>query len=132
MRKKDKTYNDIIKQDIIDNLSEENRILNNRITSLENQLETAYGVNGGLLESRKNEEDYQNLVKLNTLLMTIMGLTQNFCNDGSDLGKSIGKAIENFYADTALSLVKKVDFKLRARDNDEEEFDDDEGGEEEF
>lgn len=131
MNKKTNTSNDIIvMQDIIDNLNDKNRVLTERIECLEEQLETAYGVNSELLESRKDDEDYRNLTKLNCLLFTIMGLTQNYCK-GSDLGKSIGKAIENFYCDTALSLVKKVDFKLRGRENDEE-FDDDDDGEEEF
>ena len=130
MKKKTNTSNEIIvMQDIIDNLNDKNRVLTERIECLEEQLETAYGVNSELLESRKDDEDYRNLTKLNCLLFTIMGLTQNFCNDGSDLGKSLGKAIENFYADTALSLVKKVDFRLNGRDNEEEEYDD---GEEEF
>ena len=128
-KKKANTNNDItIMQDIIDNLNDKNRVLTERIECLEEQLETAYGVNSELLESRKNDEDYRNLTKLNCLLFTIMGLTQNYCK-GSDLGKSIGKAIENFYCDTALSLVKKVDFRLNGRDNEEEEYDD---GEEEF
>lgn len=129
MKKKTNTSNDIIvMQDIIDNLNDKNRILTERIECLEEQLETAYGVNSELLESRKDDEDYRNLTKLNCLLFTIMGLTQNYCK-GSDLGKSIGKAIENFYCDTALSLVKKVDFRLNGRDNEDEEYDD---GEEEF
>ena len=129
MKKKTNTSNDIIvMQDIIDNLNDKNRVLTERIECLEEQLETAYGVNSELLESRKDDEDYRNLTKLNCLLFTIMGLTQNYCK-GSDLGKSIGKAIENFYCDTALSLVKKVDFRLNGRDNEEEEYDD---GEEEF
>ena len=129
MKKKTNTSNEIIvMQDIIDNLNDKNRVLTERIECLEEQLETAYGVNSELLESRKDDEDYRNLTKLNCLLFTIMGLTQNYCK-GSDLGKSIGKAIENFYCDTALSLVKKVDFRLNGRDNEEEEYDD---GEEEF
>ena len=122
MKKKTNTSNEIIvMQDIIDNLNDKNRVLTERIECLEEQLETAYGVNSELLESRKDDEDYRNLTKLNCLLFTIMGLTQNYCK-GSDLGKSIGKAIENFYCDTALSLVKKVDFRLNGRDNEEEEF----------
>ena len=130
MKKKTNTSNEIIvMQDIIDNLNDKNRVLTERIECLEEQLETAYGVNSELLESRKDDEDYQNLTKLFAILLIIMGLTQNFCNDGSDLGRSLGKAIENFYADTALSLVKKVDFRLNGRDNEEEEYDD---GEEEF
>lgn len=129
MNEKTNTSNDIIvMQDIIDNLNDKNRVLTERIECLEEQLETAYGVNSELLESRKDDEDYRNLTKLNCLLFTIMGLTQNYCK-GSDLGKSIGKAIENFYCDTALSLVKKVDFRLNGRDNEDEEYDD---GEEEF
>ena len=129
MKKKTNTSNEIIvMQDIIDNLNDKNRVLTERIECLEEQLETAYGVNSELLESRKDDEDYRNLTKLNCLLFTIMGLTQNYCK-GSDLGKSIGKAIENFYCDTALSLVKKVDFRLNGRDNEDEEYDD---GEEEF
>ena len=132
MKKKASNSNDIIvMQDIIDNLNEKNRILNNRIECLEEQLDVAYSVNKGLQDEQKDDEDYQNLTKLNVLLLIIMGLTQTYCK-GSDLGRSVGRAIENFYADTALSLVKKVDFRLRGRDNDEEEFDDDEGGEEEF
>ena len=78
---------------------------------------------------QKDDENYQNLTKLNTLLLVLMGLTQNYCGD-SDLGRSLGKAIENFYADTALSLVKKVDFKFRGKENDDEEYED--NGEEEF
>ena len=131
MKKKENTSNDtIILQDIIDNLNEKNRILTERIECLENQLDVAYGVNAGLQDEQKNDGNYQNLTKLNILLLILMGLTQNYCNDGSDLGKSIGKAIENFYVDTAMSLVKKVDFRLSGRDNDEEENEED--GEEEF
>lgn len=132
MKKKTNTSNEIIvMQDIIDNLNDKNRVLTERIECLEEQLDVAYSVNKGLQDEQKDDEDYQNLTKLNVLLLIIMGLTQNYCK-GSDLGRSVGRAIENFYADTALSLVKKVDFRLRGRDNDEEEFDDDEGGEEEF
>lgn len=133
MKKKTNTSNDIIiMQDIIDNLNEKNRILTERIECLEEQLNVAYSVNAGLQDEQKDDEDYQNLTKLNTLLLVLMGLTQNYCSDGSDLGRSVGKAIENFYADTALSLVKKVDFRLNSRDNDDEECADYEGGEEEF
>lgn len=129
-KKKANTSNDItIMQDIIDNLNEKNRILTERIECLEDQLDVAYGVNAGLQDEQKNDDDYENLIKLNTLLLIIMGLTQNYCK-GSDLGRSVGKAIENFYGDTALSLVKKVDFRLSGRDNDEEENEED--GEEEF
>lgn len=132
MKKKVNTSNDItIMQDIIDNLNEKNRILTERIECLENQLDVAYGVNAGLQDEQKDDDNYENLTKLNTLLLVLMGLTQNYCND-SDLGKSLREAIENFYADTALSLVKKVDFKLRGRDNDDEDCEDDESGEEEF
>lgn len=128
-KKKANTNNDItIMQDIIDNLNEKNRILTEQIECLEDQLDVAYSVNKGLQDEQKDDEDYQNLTKLNVLLLIIMGLTQNYCK-GSDLGKSIGKAIENFYCDTALSLVKKVDFRLNGRDNEEEEYED---GEEEF
>ena len=126
MKKKENTSNDtIILQDIIDNLNEKNRILTDRIECLEEQLEAAYGVNEGLLDEQKNDGNYQNLTKLNILLLILMGLTQNYCNDGSDLGKSIGKAIENFYVDTAMSLVKKVDFRLNGRDYYEEDDGDD-------
>ena len=129
MKKKTNTSNEIIvMQDIIDNLNDKNRVLTERIECLEEQLDVAYSVNKGLQDEQKDDEDYQNLTKLNVLLLIIMGLTQNYCK-GSDLGKSIGKAIENFYCDTALSLVKKVDFRLNGRDNEEEEYDD---GEEEF
>lgn len=131
MKKKASNSNDIIvMQDIIDNLNEKNRILNNRIECLEEQLDVAYGVNAGLQDEQKNDDDYENLIKLNTLLLIIMGLTQNYCK-GSDLGRSVGKAIENFYADAAISLVKTADFKFGGRENDEE-FDDDDDGEEEF
>ena len=130
MKKKSKNSNDItIMQDIIDNLNEKNRILTERIECLENQLDVAYGVNAGLQAEQKDDEDYENLTKLNTLLLVLMGLTQNYCDD-SDLGKSLRKAIENFYGDTALSLVKKVDFRLSGRNNDEEEYEED--GEEVF
>ena len=130
MKKKSKNSNDItIMQDIIDNLNEKNRILTERIECLENQLDVAYGVNAGLQDEQKRDDDYENLTKLNTLLLVLMGLTQNYCDD-SDLGKSLRKAIENFYGDTALSLVKKVDFRLSGRDNDEEEYEED--GEEVF
>lgn len=131
MKKKSKNSNDItIMQDIIDNLNEKNRILTERIECL-NRLDVAYGVNAGLQDEQKRDDDYENLTKLNTLLLIIMGLTQNYCND-SDLGRSVGKAIENFYADAAISLVKTVDFKFGGRDNDDEEYDDEESGEEEF
>ena len=129
-KKKDNTSNEVtILQDIIDNLNEKNRILTERMECLQDQLDAAYGVNEGLLDEQKDDENYQNLTKLNTLLLVLMGLTQNYCGD-SDLGRSLGKAIENFYADTALSLVKKVDFKFRGKENDDEEYED--NGEEEF
>lgn len=129
-KKKDNTSTEVtIMQDIIDNLNEKNRILNNRIECLEEQLDTAYGVNEGLLDEQKDDENYQNLTKLNTLLLVLMGLTQGYCGD-SDLGRSLSKAIENFYVDTAMSLVKNVDFKFRGRETDEEDYED--NGEEEF
>lgn len=129
MKKKTNTSNDIIlMQDIIDNLNEKNKILSERIECLEEQLNVAYGVNAGLQDEQKDDEDYRNLTKLFAILLIIMGLSQNYCND-SDLGKSLRKSIENFYADTALSLVKTVDFRLNGRDNEDEEYDD---GEEEF
>lgn len=122
-KKKANTSNDItIMQDIIDNLNEKNRILTERIECLEDQLDVAYGVNAGLQDEQKNDDGYENLTKLNTLLLIIMGLTQNYCK-GSDLGRSVGKAIENFYADAAISLVKTADFKFGGRDNDEEDGD---------
>ena len=126
MKKKTNTSNDIIvMQDIIDNLNDKNRILNDRIGCLEEQLETAYSAYSELTEKIKNNKDYRTLSKINCLLLVIMGLAQNYCNDGSDLGMSLGKAIENFYADTALSLVKKVDFRLNGRENDEDANDND-------
>lgn len=129
MKKKTNTSNDIIlMQDIIDNLNEKNKILSERIECLEEQLNVAYGVNAGLQDEQKDDEDYRNLTKLFAILLIIMGLSQNYCND-SDLGKNLRKSIENFYADTALSLVKTVDFRLNGRDNEDEEYDD---GEEEF
>ena len=132
MKKKVNTNNDtIILEDIIDGLNDKNRILTERIECLEEQLQTAYSAYSELTQKVKNNNDYRSLSKIHCLLLVIMGLAQNYCNDGSDLGRSLGKAIENFYADTALSLVKKVDFKLRGRENDEE-FDDDDDGEEEF
>lgn len=131
MKKKENTSNDtIILEDIIDGLNDKNRILTERIECLEEQLQTAYSAYSELTQKVKNNNDYRSLSKINCLLLVIMGLAQNYCNDGSDLGRSLGKSIENFYADTALSLVKTVDFKLGRRDNDEEEYEND--GEEEL
>ena len=88
-KKKDNTSNEVtILQDIIDNLNEKNRILTERMECLQDQLDAAYGVNEGLLDEQKDDENYQNLTKLNTLLLVLMGLTQNYCGD-SDLGRSL-------------------------------------------
>ena len=62
MKKKENTSNDkVILQDIIDNQNEKIRTLESRIENLQDQLETAYGVNNGLLEEQKDDENYRNL-----------------------------------------------------------------------
>ena len=134
-KKKDNTSNDkVIMQDIIDNLNEKNRVLESRIVSLQEQLETAYGVNAGLQEQLDNEEDYDTLTKLHTLLLIFMGLTRNFCKD-SELGGCIENAIENYYVDMAKALAKRTNFgfgrKKEDGSTDDNNYDEDFGEDEE-
>ena len=132
-KKKDNTSNDkVIMQDIIDNLNEKNRVLESRIANLQEQLETAYGVNAGLQEQQDNDEDYDTLTKLHTLLLIFMGLTKKYCMN-SELGMCIEDAIENYYCDMAMALAKRTDFGFGRKKKEDETFDDDEEfGEEEF
>lgn len=134
MKKKENTTNDkVIMQDIIDNLNEKNRVLESRIIILQEQLETAYGVNAGLMEEQKDEEDYTTLTKMHTLLLIIMALTKNYCKN-SELGKLIEDAVDNYYCDMALALAKRTDFGFGRRkkedkstdNNYDEDFGDDE------
>lgn len=113
-------------QAVIEGLNERNIELEEEVERLKTEIAETNDVN---IQQDEDDQNYRNLTKLNTLLLVLMGLTQNYCDD-SDLGKSLRKAIENFYGDTALSLVKKVDFRLSGRNNDEEEYEED--GEEVF
>ena len=134
MKKKNISNDVTILEDIIFNQNEKIRKLDDQNKSLKEQLELAYSLNAGFQERQNNEEKTRNLTKLNTLLLVIMGLTQKLCDD-TDYGRCISNAIKNFYTDTALNLVKHVDYGLgnkkdEAIIDDEEETDD--GGENEF
>lgn len=128
-KKKEQSNNEVtVLEDIIFNQNEKMRKLEDQIKSLKEQLELAYGVNEGLIEEQDNEEKSHNLTRLQILLMIIMGLSQRYCDD-SDYGRGIGTAIENFYCDAALNLVKFVNFGLGNKPNEDE---DNEGTDEEW
>ena len=120
----------IILQDIIDNQNEKIRMLESRIESLKEQLETAYGVNAGLMENQDSDEDYITLTKMHTLLLVFMGLIRNYCK-GTELGECIENAVENYYCDMAKALARHTDFGFGKNkedestdDYDDEDFDD--------
>lgn len=128
---KKKENTNIIMQDIIDNQNEKIRMLGGRIETLKEQLETAYGVNAGLMENQDSDEGYVTLTKLHTLLLIFMGLTRSYCK-GTELGECIENAVENYHLDLAKALARHTKFGF-GRIKEDETFDDDEEfGEEEF
>ena len=130
-KKKKQSSNEVtVLEDIIFNLNEKNRRLADQIENLKEQLEVAYGVNGGLIEEHKDEESYRNLTQLNTLLMVLMNLAIPQCDD-SPLGQAVGKAIKKYQITMAKSLAAGTLF-IREEDKDDWEEDDDEFEEEEF
>ena len=132
MKKNDKTNNISVMQEIIDSLNDRNKTLTNRLECLEDQLDAAYCENAELQQELEKEDDFKNLVNLNTMLLIFMGLTQNYCN-GSDLGECIQTSIENFYCDTAKSILKQTQFWANRKElldnNDDEEIGGDDGSE---
>lgn len=128
---KKKENTNIIMQDIIDNQNEKIRTLESRIESLQDQLETAYGVNAGLREEQESDENYVTLTKLHTLLLIFMGLARNYCK-GTELGRCIENAIENYYSDMAMALARRTDFGFGKNKEDESTDDDEEFDEEEL
>ena len=121
----------LIMQDIIDNQNEKIRMLESRIESLQDQLETAYGVNAGLREEQESDENYVTLTKIHTLILVFMGLARSYCK-GSELGACIENAIEKYYLDMAEALGGHTEFGFGKNKEDEstddydEEFDDEE------
>lgn len=131
MRNKKRNTN-IIMQDIIDNQNEKIRILEDRIETLQDQLEIAYGVNAGLMENQESDEDYVTLTKMHTLILVLMGLVRSYCN-GSGLGDCIENAVKNYYCDIAKALARHTDFGFGKNKEDEPTDDyDEEFGEEDF
>ena len=132
MKKSNKTNEIAAMQDIIDTLNDKNQTLMNRLECLEDQLDTAYSANNELQQELDKEDDFKNLINLSVLLLIIMGLTQNYCK-GSDLGECIQNSIENFYCDSALSILKQTQFwafrKNSLDNNDDEEIGGDDGSE---
>lgn len=129
-KKKKQSNNEVtVLEDIIANLNEKNRRLDDKINNLKEQLEVAYGVNGGLIDEQKDEESYRNLTQLSTLLMVLMNLVIPHCND-SLLGQAVGKAIKRYQITMAKSLVNDTIF-IREEDKEdwEEEDDEDESSE---
>jgi hypothetical protein len=124
---KKKENTNIIMQDIIDNQNEKIRMLEGRIETLKEQLETAYGVNAGLMENQDSDEGYVTLTKVHTLILVLMGLVRSYCN-GSEFGDCIENAVKNYYCDMAKALARHTDFGFGNKED--ETFDDDEFGEE--
>ena len=128
---KKKENTNIIMQDIIDNQNEKIRMLESRIESLQDQLETAYGVNAGLREEQESDENYVTLTKIHTLILVFMGLARSYCK-GSELGACIENAVENYHLDLAKALAPHTKFGFGKNKEDETFDDDEEFGEEEF
>lgn len=123
MKKKENTANDVVYlQDIIDNLNEKIKTLESRIANLQEQLETAYSVNNGLLAEQQGEEDYDTLTKMHTLLLVFMALTKGYTKN-SELGRLIEDAIDNYYIDMAKALAKRTDFSFSRRKKEDESTD---------
>ena len=125
---KKKENTNIIMHDIIDNQNEKIRMLEGRIETLKEQLETAYGVNAGLMENQDSDEGYVTLTKVHTLILVLMGLVRSYCK-GSELGDLIENAVENYYLDIAKALARHTDFGF-GKNTEDETFDDEEFGEE--